>query len=205
MWITNGSIADVAVVWANTTDEPGGRGIRGFVVPTDTPGFAAHEISHKMSLRASVTAELTLDRVRLPADAVFPDVTGLKGPLACLSEARYGIVWGALGAARSSLDAARRYSMERIQFGRPIAGFQLTQAKLANDVDRAAARAAARAAPRAPQGHRGPAPGAGLGRQVQQHHQGHRDLPHGPHDPRRQRGERGVPGACGTPTTSSRC
>ena len=130
MWITNGSIADVAVVWANAGEEHGG--IRGFVVPTDTSGFAAHKISHKMSLRASVTAELTFEDLRLPADAVFPDVTGLKGPLACLSEARYGIVWGALGAARSSLDAARRYSMGRIQFGRPIAGFQLTQAKLAN-------------------------------------------------------------------------
>jgi glutaryl-CoA dehydrogenase len=130
MWITNGSIADVAVVWANAGEENGG--IRGFVVPTDTPGFAAHKITHKMSLRASVTAELTFDNLRLPADAVFPDVAGLKGPLACLSEARYGIVWGSLGAARSSLEAARRYSMERIQFGRPIAGFQLTQAKLAN-------------------------------------------------------------------------
>ena len=132
MWITNGSIADVAVIWANTTDEPGGRGIRGFVLPTDTPGFAAHEIHHKLSLRASVTAELTLDEVRLPGDAVFPDVTGLKGPLSCLSEARYGILWGALGAARTCLEAARRYSIERTQFGRPLAGFQLTQAKLAS-------------------------------------------------------------------------
>ena len=129
-WITHGSIADVAVVWANAGEEDGG--IRGFVVPTDTPGFAAHTITHKMSLRASVTSELTFENLRLPADAVLPDVTGLKGPLACLSEARYGIVWGSLGAARSSLEAARRYSMERIQFGRPIAGFQLTQAKLAN-------------------------------------------------------------------------
>ncbi len=132
LWITNGSIADVAVIWANTTDEPGGRGIRGFVLPTDTPGFAAHEIHHKLSLRASVTAELTLDRVRLPGDAVFPDVTGLKGPLSCLSEARYGILWGALGAARTCLEAARRYAIERTQFGRPLAGFQLTQAKLAS-------------------------------------------------------------------------
>ena len=132
LWITNGSIADVAVIWANTTDEPGGRGIRGFVLPTDTPGFAVHEIHHKLSLRASVTAELTLDRVRLPGDAVFPDVTGLKGPLSCLSEARYGILWGALGAARTCLEAARRYAIERTQFGRPLAGFQLTQAKLAS-------------------------------------------------------------------------
>ena len=129
MWITNGSIADVAGVWANAGEEHGG--IRGFVVPTDTAGFAAHTITHKMSLRASITSELTFENLRLPADAVLPDVTGLKGPLSCLSEARYGIVWGSLGAARSSLDAARRYSMERVQFGRPIAGFQLTQAKLA--------------------------------------------------------------------------
>ena len=127
MWITNGSIADVAVVWAQTEE-----GIRGFVVPTDTPGFAAPEIKHKLSLRASVTSELVLDEVRLPGEAVLPGVVGLGGPLSCLAEARYGIVWGALGAARSSLDAARRYSMEREQFGRPIAGFQLTQAKLAD-------------------------------------------------------------------------
>ena len=130
MWITNGSIADVAVVWANAGDEHGG--IRGFVVPTDTPGFSAPEIKHKLSLRASVTSELVLDGVRLPADAVFPEVRGLKGPLSCLSEARYGIVWGALGAARSSLDTARRYAIEREQFGRPLAGFQLTQQKLAD-------------------------------------------------------------------------
>ncbi|MEO6999072.1 MAG: acyl-CoA dehydrogenase family protein, partial [Terracoccus sp.] len=127
MWITNGSIADVAVVWAQTDE-----GIRGFVVPTDTPGFSASEIKHKMSLRASVTSELVLEGVRLPGDAVFPEVRGLKGPLSCLSEARYGIVWGSLGAARSSLDTARRYAIERHQFGRPLAGFQLTQQKLAD-------------------------------------------------------------------------
>jgi glutaryl-CoA dehydrogenase len=133
MWITNGSVADVAVVWAQVDE--GGDGtsvIRGFVVPTDTPGFSAPEIKHKMSLRASVTSELVLDGVRLPADAVLPEVRGLKGPLSCLSEARYGIVWGSLGAARSSLDTARRYSIERQQFGRPLAGFQLTQQKLAD-------------------------------------------------------------------------
>lgn len=129
MWITNGSIADVAVVWANTGDSS--RDIRGFVVPTDTPGFAAHTIKNKLSLRASVTSELTLDNVRLPADAVFPEVHGLKGPLSCLSEARYGILWGSLGAARSCLETARRYSVERTQFGKPLAGFQLTQGKLA--------------------------------------------------------------------------
>jgi len=129
MWITNGSIADVAVVWANAGEQNGG--IRGFVVPTNTPGFSAPKIKHKMSLRASVTSELVLDGVRLPSDAVLPEVRGLKGPLSCLSEARFGIVWGALGAARACLHAARDYSKTRVQFGKPIAGFQLTQAKLA--------------------------------------------------------------------------
>ncbi|GAB3562281.1 acyl-CoA dehydrogenase family protein [Amycolatopsis endophytica] len=125
MWITNGSVADVAVVWAQTEE-----GVRGFVVPTDTPGFSAPEIKHKLSLRASVTSELVLDGVRLPADAVLPEVTGLKGPLSCLNEARFGIVWGAMGAARSCLHAAMDYAGERTQFGKPIAGFQLTQQKL---------------------------------------------------------------------------
>jgi glutaryl-CoA dehydrogenase len=127
MWITNGSIADVAVVWAHTDD-----GVRGFVVPTGTPGFSAPLIKHKMSLRASVTSELVLDGVRLPADAVLPGVRGLKGPLSCLNEARYGIVWGAMGAARSSYASALDYSRTRVQFDRPIGGFQLTQAKLAD-------------------------------------------------------------------------
>lgn len=117
MWITNGSVAGVAVVWAQTDD-----GIRGFVVPTDTPGFSAPEIKHKWSLRASVTSELVLDDVRLPADAVLPDVTGLRGPLSCLSHARYGIVWGAMGAARSCFEAAVDYAKTREQFGRPIGG-----------------------------------------------------------------------------------
>ncbi|WP_066911437.1 acyl-CoA dehydrogenase family protein [Millisia brevis] len=125
MWITNGSIADVAVVWAHTED-----GIRGFIVPTDTPGFAAHTLKHKLSLRASVTSELVLDGVRLPADALMPEGRGVKAPLQSLSEARYGIVWGAMGAARSAWESARDYSMQRVQFGRPIGGFQLTQAKL---------------------------------------------------------------------------
>ena len=121
MWITNGSVADVAIVWARTDD-----GIRGFVVPTDTPGFSAPEIRHKMSLRASVTSELVLDRVRLAADAVLPEVTGLKGPLSCLNEARFGIVWGALGAARSALETALDYARIRSQFDQPLASFQLT-------------------------------------------------------------------------------
>ncbi|MFE7704770.1 acyl-CoA dehydrogenase family protein [Streptomyces sp. NPDC057486] len=132
MWITNGSVAGVAVVWAQTDEGGGGSGIRGFVVPTDTPGFSAPEIKHKWSLRASVTSELVLDEVRLPADAVLPGVTGLRGPLSCLSHARYGIVWGAMGAARSSFEAAVDYARTREQFGRPIGGFQLTQAKLAD-------------------------------------------------------------------------
>ncbi|CAL9592357.1 acyl-CoA dehydrogenase family protein [Streptomyces sp. enrichment culture] len=127
MWITNGSVAGVAVVWARTDE-----GIRGFAVPTDSAGFSAPEIKHKWSLRASVTSELVMDDVRLPADAVLPGVTGLKGPLSCLSHARYGIVWGAMGAARSSFEAAVDYARTREQFGRPIGGFQLTQAKLAD-------------------------------------------------------------------------
>ena len=127
MWITNGSVAGVAVVWAQTDD-----GIRGFVVPTDSPGFAAPEIKHKWSLRASVTSELVLDDVRLPADAVLPEGAGLRGPLSCLSHARYGIVWGAMGAARSCFETAVEYSKTREQFGQPIGGFQLTQAKLAD-------------------------------------------------------------------------
>ena len=125
MWITNGTVADVAIVWAQTDD-----GVRGFVVPTHTAGFSAPEIKHKQSLRASVTSELVLDNVRLPQSAAFPEVRGLKGPLSCLNEARYGIVWGAMGAARSSLESALNYANERIQFGKPISAFQLTQQKL---------------------------------------------------------------------------
>lgn len=125
MWITNGGIADVAVVWAQTEE-----GIRGFIVPTDTPGFSTNNIHHKLSLRASITSELIFDGVRLPADAMLPDVVGLKGPLACLNEARFGILFGAVGAGRASYEAAVAYSKERIQFGRPIASFQLTQRKL---------------------------------------------------------------------------
>ncbi|MFE9256914.1 acyl-CoA dehydrogenase family protein [Streptomyces sp. NPDC006879] len=127
MWITNGSVAAVAVIWAQTDE-----GIRGFAVPTDTPGFSAPDIKHKWSLRASVTSELVMDEVRLPADAVLPGVVGLKGPLSCLSHARYGIVWGSMGAARASFEAALGYARTREQFGRPIGGFQLTQAKLSD-------------------------------------------------------------------------
>jgi glutaryl-CoA dehydrogenase len=127
MWITNGGIADVAVVWAQTND-----GIRGFLVPRGTPGFATNDIHSKLSMRASVTSELVLDRCRLPADALLPEAEGLGGPLACLNEARFGIVFGVLGAARDCLAAALEYSVTRQQFDRPIAGFQLTQEKLTN-------------------------------------------------------------------------
>jgi len=125
MWITNGSVADVAVVWAMADD-----GVRGFVVPTGTRGFSARPVEHKLSMRASVTSELVLDGVRLRADAVLPGVRGLRGPLSCLTEARFGIVWGVLGSARDCLQTAISYAAERVQFGRPIAGFQLTQRKL---------------------------------------------------------------------------
>ncbi len=126
MWITNGSIAEVAVVWAQTDE-----GVRGFLVPAGTPGFSTQDIHRKMSLRASVTSELLLDDVRLPADAVLPEVSSLKGPLSCLNEARYGIVWGAAGAARACFEAALAYAKERTQFGKPIASFQIQQQKLA--------------------------------------------------------------------------
>ncbi|MGO2634187.1 MAG: acyl-CoA dehydrogenase family protein [Galactobacter sp.] len=124
-WIGLASLASVAVIWAQTDE-----GIRGFVVPTATPGFSAEVIEPKMSMRASVQCEITLDEVRLPGSAVFPEVRGLKGPFSCLNEARYGILWGAMGAARDCLETALAYSLEREQFGKPIAGFQLTQKKL---------------------------------------------------------------------------
>jgi glutaryl-CoA dehydrogenase len=127
MWITNGTIADMAVVWARTDD----GAIRGFVVEKGAPGFSAPEIHKKISLRASVTSELVLEDVRVPADAVFPDVSTLRGPLSCLNEARYGIVWGAVGAARACFEAALDYARERIVFGKPISAYQLTQQKLA--------------------------------------------------------------------------
>ncbi|PXY35904.1 acyl-CoA dehydrogenase family protein [Prauserella flavalba] len=127
MWITNGSLADVAVVWASTDE-----GIRGFVVPKGTKGFTTQDIHSKMSLRASVTSELILDEVRLPSSAMLPGATSLRGPLSCLNEARYGIVWGAAGAARACYEAALDYSTTRVQFGKPIASFQLQQQKLAN-------------------------------------------------------------------------
>ena len=127
MWITNGNIADIAVVWARTDE-----GIRGFIIPTNTPGFSANLVHRKLSLRASITSELVLDNVRLPEDAVLPGVSSLRGPLTCLNEARFGILFGALGAARDSLETAIRYGMERVQFDHPIAAYQLTQKKYAD-------------------------------------------------------------------------
>ncbi|NIP94814.1 MAG: acyl-CoA dehydrogenase, partial [Akkermansiaceae bacterium] len=118
MWITNGGIADVAIVWAQTDD-----GVRGFIVPTDSAGFSTNDIHRKLSLRASVTSELVLEDVRLPASGVLPGVTGMRGPLSCLNEARFGILFGAMGSARACYEAALDYSRERSQFGKPIAGF----------------------------------------------------------------------------------
>jgi glutaryl-CoA dehydrogenase len=130
MWITNGSLADVATVWAQTDD--GGGGVRGFLVPTDTPGFTANNVHGKLSMRASVTSELVLDGVRVPASAQLPEAHGLGAPLSCLNEARFGIVFGALGAARDSLETAIEYAGTREVFDRPLAGYQLTQEKLAD-------------------------------------------------------------------------
>jgi glutaryl-CoA dehydrogenase len=127
MWITNGGIADVAVVWARTDE-----GIRGFLVPRGTPGFSTRDIEKKLSLRASVTSELIFESCRLPESAVLPGVTGMRGPLSCLSEARYGICWGSMGAARACFESALEYAKTRVQFDRPIGAFQLTQAKLAD-------------------------------------------------------------------------
>src|SRR5690348_10809544 len=127
LWITNGSVADVAVVWARSEE-----GVIGFVVPTGTPGFSARDMTHKMSLRASVTSELHLDDVRLPADAQLPEASGLSGPLSCLSEARFGIVFGSVGAARDCLESALDYVGTREVFEKPLAGYQLTQAKIAD-------------------------------------------------------------------------
>jgi glutaryl-CoA dehydrogenase len=126
MWITNGSVADVAIVWARSDE-----GIRGFLVPKGTPGFNSHDIKKKMSLRASVTSELLLTDVRLPAAALLPEATSLRAPLSCLNEARFGIVWGVVGAARSCLESALNYAKDREVFGRPVASYQIQQQKLA--------------------------------------------------------------------------
>jgi glutaryl-CoA dehydrogenase len=133
-WITSGGIADVAVIWAHTDSAAGSDGgdVCGFVVPRATKGFRTHDIERKISLRASVTSELIFEDCRVPATAMLPGVRGMRGPLSCLSEARYGIVWGAIGAARACYESALEYAKTRIQFGKPIASFQLTQEKLVN-------------------------------------------------------------------------
>ncbi|VEH41338.1 acyl-CoA dehydrogenase family protein [Kocuria rosea] len=131
-WIGLASIAHVAVIWAKAVDESGQERVRGFLVPTDTPGFTATPIEPKLSMRASIQCDIALEDVRLPADAILPHHPGLRGPFSCLNEARYGIVWGALGAARDSFDAALAYSQQRIQFDKPLAAYQLSQAKLVN-------------------------------------------------------------------------
>jgi glutaryl-CoA dehydrogenase len=127
MWITNGGVADLAVVWARTDD-----GVRGFIVPRESPGFTTRDIERKLSLRASVTSELILEDCRVPAANVLPGVTGMRGPLSCLNEARFGIVWGSMGAARACFESALEYATTREQFGTPIGSFQLTQRKLAD-------------------------------------------------------------------------
>lgn len=132
MWITNAPVADVAVVWAQTERDAGPKGIRGFVVPTDTPGFSAPEITKKLSLRASVTGEIVLEDVRLPESALLPQAAGLSGPLSCLNEARFGIIFGAVGAARDCLETTLSYVRDREIFDKPLAAYQLTQAKLAD-------------------------------------------------------------------------
>lgn len=126
-WIGLASVAQIAVIWANTTE-----GIRGFIVPTDTPGFTATPINSKLSMRASIQCDISLDEVRLPSTALLPGARGLSGPFSCLNEARYGIIWGAMGAARDSYETALAYSSDRLQFGKPLAGYQLTQEKLVN-------------------------------------------------------------------------
>lgn len=134
LWITNGTVADVAVVWAKLEDPADAQDgtIRGFIIPTDTPGFSAHEITHKLSLRASATAELSLENVTVGPEAILPDAIGLKAPLSCLTQARTGILFGALGAARDCLETAIDYADTRIIFGKQLGGMQLTQAKFAD-------------------------------------------------------------------------
>jgi glutaryl-CoA dehydrogenase len=178
MWITNGGIAAVAIVWAQTDDA-----IRGFIVPRDTPGFSTQNIRHKLSLRASVTSELIFDDCRLPADAVLPGVAGLRGPLSCLNEARYGICWGAVGAGLACYNAALQYARTRLQWGRPIAGFQLTQQKLvemALELQKAQLIACRLAELK---GSRAPPCNPGQPRQTQQRSRGARSCPRGKNDP----------------------
>ena len=189
MWITNGSVADIAVVWARAEE-----GILGFLVPGETPGFTAREMTHKLSLRASVTSELHLDDVRLPAEAQLPEARGLAGPLACLSEARFGIVFGSVGAARDCLQTTLDYVGTREVFDKPLAGYQLTQAKIADmAVELGKAQLLALHLGRLKDEREDPA-GTGQLRQAQQRARSDQDRPPMPNSARRQRNHPGVPG-----------
>ncbi len=190
MWITNGTIADVAVVWARTDEGE----IRGFLVEKGLPGFTAPEIHKKISLRASVTSELVLQDVRVPGESMFPDVNTLRGPLSCLNEARYGIVWGAVGSGRACFEAALEYAKERIVFEKPIAAYQLTQQKLAEMALETEPRRPRSAAHRTHEGQRDAAARAREPRQDGERPRCPRGLPLGAHDPRRQRRHARVPG-----------
>lgn len=196
MWITNGSVADLAVVWAQTD-----QGIRGFVVPTNTPGFSAPEIKKKMSLRASVTSELVLDNVRLPASAVLPGAAGLSGPLSCLNEARYGIVFGALGAARDCLETAIAYAQEREIFDKPLGRLPGDPAQARRHDAGAGEGHAPSPPPRPPQRRRTAGADPGQSGQAQQRPRSHRYRPRMPDHPRRRRHHPGVPphAACEQP------
>jgi glutaryl-CoA dehydrogenase len=189
MWITNGSIADVAIVWAQTDD-----GIRGFVVPTDTPGFSAPKITSKMSLRASVTSELVLSGVRLPETAMLPNVRGLAGPLSCLNEARFGILFGALGAARDCLTTTIAYTQDRQIFDKPLAAKPGDPAQAGRHDRGTGQRHAPRIAPRQAQGRAPAAPGAGQPRQAQQRARVDRHRASVPNPAGRQRHHPRVPG-----------
>ena len=180
-WIGLASIAGIAIIWARTDD-----GVRGFLVPTDTPGFTATPIEPKLAMRASIQCDIALDGVRVPADAILPGAAGLGGPFACLNEARYGIIWGAMGAARDAYEVALGYALERRQFGKPIASFQLTQEKLVNMVLEIQEGAAGRVAHRPDEGRRNAGPRAALVRKAEQRPDRDRHRPPGPDHPRRQ-------------------
>jgi glutaryl-CoA dehydrogenase len=195
-WIGLASIADVMVVWAGTDD-----GIRGFLVPAGTPGVTATPIEPKLSMRASVQCDVTFDGVRLAPDAILPGAMGLRGPFSCLNEARYGIAWGAMGAARDSYEAALDYAANRLQFGRPLAGYQLTQEKLVNMLVEIQKGTMLALASGPFEGRRTPSAAADLLGEAEQRPRGHQDRPGGPHHPRRERRHAGLltPAACQQP------
>ena len=196
MWITSGSIADVAVIWAKTYGDAGQEDgtVRGFLVETNRPGFSAYDVHGKWSLRASVTSGLSMQDVRIPATNLLPESGGLKSPLMCLNQARYGIAWGGIGAAMSCYDTARQYSLVRKQFrDQPIASHQLVQEKLAWMITEITKGQLLVAPGRPPQGPGQSRPPAHLHGQAQQHLDGPRVRPHGPRHPRSQRHHRRLP------------